>query len=71
MSCFSAYDEYTEAVARGDDGKKPDWEARKTCIYLTENIEVLVFILFKIVIFFILALSYFVARLQERNRTND
>jgi len=35
----NAYDEYTEAVARGDDGKKPDWEARKTCIYLTENIE--------------------------------
>ena len=63
-SCFSAYDEYKAALARGDDGKKPDWEARKTCIYFTEIIEVLASIFFKIMIFFVLALSYFVEWLQ-------
>ena len=25
---------------QGDDGKRPDWLARKSCNYLTESVEV-------------------------------
>merc|ERR1711970_1486225 len=34
-----AYDNYLNAFAKGDDGTKPDWEARKSCTYLTESVD--------------------------------
>merc|ERR1711970_246307 len=33
-----AYNEYTTAIAAGDDGR-PDWRARKSCNYITASIE--------------------------------
>ena len=39
MIYFSAYEEYKEAFAAGDDGR-PDWLARKSCNYMTKTIEV-------------------------------
>merc|ERR1711970_854297 len=34
-----AYENYKNAFAKGDDKKKPDWAARKSCTYLTESVD--------------------------------
>jgi len=34
-----AYEEYKAAFEKGDDRKKPDWLARKSCNYLTQSVE--------------------------------
>jgi len=34
-----AYDDYRNAYEKGDDRKKPDWMARKSCNYLTQSVE--------------------------------
>merc|ERR1712142_1303500 len=34
-----AYQDFTKAFLKGDDKKKPDWLARKSCNYLTESSE--------------------------------
>jgi len=34
-----AYAEYKKEFDKGDDKKKPDWLARKSCNYLTDTIE--------------------------------
>merc|ERR1719228_1949164 len=34
-----AYAEYKKEVDKGDDKKKPDWLARKSCNYLSDTIE--------------------------------
>merc|ERR1711942_331117 len=36
----SAYTTYTSAWAKGDDGTKADFYARKSCTYITETVEV-------------------------------
>ena len=35
---FRAYSDYSAAFQKGDDGR-PDWEARKSCNYLTAAID--------------------------------
>jgi len=35
-----AYADYKKAFTEGDDKKKPDWLARKSCNYLTDTVEV-------------------------------
>ena len=37
-----AYESYTLAYFKGDDGEKPDWLARKACNYLTESVQVII-----------------------------
>merc|ERR1719376_109223 len=34
-----AYENFMKVFRKGDDGKKPDWLARKSCNYLTESVE--------------------------------
>jgi len=34
-----AYEKYKIAFEKGDDRKKPDWLARKSCTYLSESVE--------------------------------
>merc|ERR1711970_533441 len=35
----TAYGDYQKAFQKGDDKKKPDWLARKSCNYLTQSVE--------------------------------
>merc|ERR1712179_42633 len=34
-----AYENFMKVFRQGDDGKRPDWLARKSCNYLTESVE--------------------------------
>merc|ERR1712126_143707 len=34
-----AYETYTQNFVRGDDGRKPDFMARKSCNFLTDSVE--------------------------------
>merc|ERR1712055_1111773 len=34
-----AYENFMKVFRKGDDRKKPDWLARKSCNYLTESVE--------------------------------
>ena len=41
LSClYRAYDDYRKAYLKGDDKKKQDWLARKSCTYMTESVDV-------------------------------